>query len=525
MTRALAAALFAGLVLIPAAGTQGIKEGGTFRIAVAIGGANPIDPALVFPDAPLLDPRCGRLIGFLDKPLPAGFTLAPDLAEAMPVVSRDRRTYTFTIRKDARFSDGKRVTARAFAHALERIFTPAMDTGGGDFSDIVRAKKMLDGKATTLAGAVAKGRTLTLRLTRRASDFLLRMTYLCAVPPNLAADPEGAKAPLHSPAPYYAAQHVPGERTVLERNRFYRGERPHRVERFIAETRPGSTVDAVASGSADFSVGTASEDADRNDELVRRYGVNKSQFWVTSGFGMRLFYLNTSQPLFKNNPKLRQAVNFAIDRRKLTRELGAYVGEATDQYLLPVMPGFRDVDIYPLKGPNLKKAKQLAKGHTRSGKVVLYTPNFPLPLATAAIVQRNLEAIDLKVEIVSFPPPVYAQKVNTPGEPFDMGYAGYGAALVRDPSFLGWLFDGRDIGLNGNISYFDSPKYNQLFERASRLTGPERYRAYADLDVQLSRDAAPGIPWANLNATTFVSAKVGCIVLNPSLDLTAVCLK
>ena len=125
---------------------------------------------------------------------------------------------------------------------------------------------------------------------------------------------------------------------------------------------------------------------------------------------MRMFYLNTSRPLFKNNPKLRQAVNFAVDRRELTRELGAYVGEATDQYLLPVMPGFRDERIYPLKGPNLKKAKQLAKGHTRSGKVVLYTPNFPLPLATAQIVKRNLEAIGLKVEIVSFPPPVYAQR-------------------------------------------------------------------------------------------------------------------
>ena len=69
-----------------------------------------------------------------DKPLPDGLRLRPELAEAEPVVSRDGKTYTFTIRKDARFSDGKPVTARAFAHALERILTPAMESGGGDFS-------------------------------------------------------------------------------------------------------------------------------------------------------------------------------------------------------------------------------------------------------------------------------------------------------------------------------------------------------------------------------------------------------
>ena len=142
VTRALAATLFAALLLVPAAGTHGIKEGGTFRIAVAVGSFNAIDPALVGLAGPALDPRCGTLMGYPDKPLPAGFALAPELAEAEPVVSEDGRTYTFTIRKDARFSDGKPVTARAFAHALERIFTPAMDTDApAIFADIVGAQE------------------------------------------------------------------------------------------------------------------------------------------------------------------------------------------------------------------------------------------------------------------------------------------------------------------------------------------------------------------------------------------------
>ena len=307
--------------------------------------------------------------GLPDKPSPRP-RLRPELAEAEPVVSRDGKTYTFTIRKDARFSDGKPVTARAFARALERILTPAMESAmAGDFSDIVGAQKMLDGKATTLAGAVAKGRTLTLRLTRRVPDFLVRTTGLCAVPPSLPVDPEGASAPLPSAAPYYAAEYVPGERLVLERNRFYKGNRVHHVDRFVATivADPRPFVDDVADGTLESVDLRGSDISELAAELVQRYGVNKpgGQFFVQPGDGLRIFVLNTSRPLFKNNPKLRQAVNFAVDRRRLTRELGPRRGTATDQYLAPVMPGFRDERIYPLKGPDLKKARALAKGHMR----------------------------------------------------------------------------------------------------------------------------------------------------------------
>ena len=62
-------------------------------------------------------------------------------------------------------------------------------------------------------------------------------------------------------------------------------------------------------------------------------------------------------------------------------------------------------------------------------------------------------------------------------------------------------------------------------DEASRLTGAARDRAYGELDVMISRDAAPAIPFAAINAHAFVSARVGCVVMNPSFDVTAVCLK
>ena len=530
--RLLAIATVAGaaLLLAAAGSPRGIKEGGTFRVAACITCISFIDPAFyaVTNESVLLDPACGTLMAYPDRPFPAGARLAPSLAEADPVVSRDGRTYTFTVRKDARFSTGALVTAEAFKHALERILTPAMDTGDSSWLDIVGARKMLAGKATALDGAVARGTTLILRLTKRVVDLPIRTAALCAVPPTLPADPEGAKAPLPSAAPYYVAEYVPNQRLVLERNRFYRGERPHHVDRFVADLAAdrSEAFDQVASGTVETTIPGVI--FDRGAELAQRYGVNRSQFFVVRGSGVRVFHLNMSRPLFRNNPKLRQAVNFAVDRKALAREVGYLAETPTDQYLVPGIPGYREERIYPLKGPNLLRARALAKGHTRGGKAVLYTLPFPVDVAQAQILQRNLEAIGLKVEVKQFVPRLLFEKLATPEEPFDIARVRYGLDLNPDPSFLNILFDGRTIGVPGfyNYSYFNSPKYNRLLDHASQLPpGKERYRAYGELDVQLSRDAAPAMPAAVMNAFTFVSTGVGCIVSNPYLDLTAVCLK
>jgi peptide/nickel transport system substrate-binding protein len=518
----------AALLLVAAGSPRGIKEGGTFRIAT---GVNAIDPALANL-ALALEPACGMLMRYPDKPPPAGVRVAPDLAEAEPAVSRDGKTYTFTIREDARFSDGKPVTARAFVHALERILDPAMESfRANGFRDVVGARRMIAGKATTLAGADAKGKKLTLRLSKPVPDFLARTADLCVVPASLPADPEGAKAPLPSPAPYYVAEYVPGERLVLERNRFYRGERVHHVDRFVADLAvDASAVDQVASGTFDTAIPFAPFVARRAAELARRYGLNKSQFFVAPGNGLRLFHLNTSQPLFRKNPRLRQAVNYAVDRRALAREAGVVAGGVfveppTDQYLLPHFPGYQNTRIYPLKGPDLHTARKLAKGHTRGGKAVLYTSTSLGDAARAEILKRNLQAIGLKLEVKKFPAPL--EKLATPGEPWDIGRVLY--FVSPDPGYLNSFFDGRTIGQpeSANWSSFNSPKYNRLLDRASRLTGEERYRAYGELDVLLSRDAAPMIPISGTNLFTFVSPRVGCVVLNGFADLalTAVCLK
>jgi ABC-type transport system substrate-binding protein len=525
---AVALAASAALLLAASGTARDAREGGTFRVAVTTGIVDAIDPALtnIASESLLLDPTCATLMAYPDKPRPAGYRLTPSLAETEPIVSRDGRTWTFMIRKDARFSTGQPVTGHAFARALHRILDPRMKSPVvAPWLDVVGAQDVVDGKVTKARGIVATARTFALTFAKRPSDMPQRMTVLCAVPPALPSDPEGARAPLASPAPYFVSEYVPGERLVMARNPHYQGERPHDVTRFVANlgVDTGSAVDAVVDGRFDTVIGVNTLQP-RSAELARRYGVNKSQYWVVAGFGLRVFHLNTSRPLFRKNPKLRQAVNFAVDRAALAREAGLYGETPTDQYLLPGSPGHKDERIYPLKGPDLAKAKALARGRTRGGKAVLYTSTQPVDMAQAQILKSNLEAIGIELEI-KYPTNIF-ERLSTPGEPFDLGRVRW-FPPAPDPTSLNFWFDGRTIGQPGsiNFSHFNSPKINRLLDEASRLSGSARYRAYGELDVLISRDAAPMIPVSRVNGLSLVSARVGCVVVNPILDLTAVCLK
>jgi peptide/nickel transport system substrate-binding protein len=513
--------------LSPAAPTAG----GTFRVTEPAASIDSIDGALGFlaGDLPLFDVACASLMRVADKPLPAGFRVTPELASSFPKVSRDGKTYVFTLRKGLRFSTGAPVTAADVAYTINRFlrihspYTPS-------FTEIVGAQAVADGSATRVSGIVASGRRLTFRLLHPVGDFLENAaSILCVLPARSPLQPSGVTPPVPSPAPYYISEYVPGQRIVVKRNIFYRGNRPHHVETFVFDLTVDETqaIDDVINGASDYGWIPNLVYAGRAPELARRFGVNKKQFFVKPGSFLRMFALNTSRPLFRDNIRLRQAINFAVDRPALVAQFGAYAETSVDHYLPPIIPGYRKTHIYPLRAPNLARARALARRHTRGGKLVLYVPTRPAPQAQAQIVKQNLKRIGLDVQIVSFPPGVYFDKLANPKEPFDMGWVGW---LITQPdpgAFLNSLFDGRTIGRPGNAnwSYFNSPKWNAALERASKLTGKTQYRAYGRIDVQLARDEAPAVAYGVDDALTLVSSRTGCVIVNPYLDLATVCLK
>ena len=107
-----------------------------------------------------------------------------------------------------------------------------------------------------------------------------------------------------------------------------------------------------------------------------------------------------------------------------------------------------------------------------------------------------------------------------------MSVLGYGPDYWDPYAILNVLFEGRFIEpLGFNVAHFSSRKFNSLLAAASKLTGRARYAAYGRLDVDLVRDEAPMVAYESESVSTFISKRVGCVVLRPDLDFAAVCLK
>ena len=176
------AALACGLGLlaasaVPTSASVAARNGGTFNISLTPGGIDFLDPAKAYnpPSWAVLSATCAGLMRYPKKPPPAGLRIAPDVAAFPPRVSSDGKTYTFTLRQDFRFSDGKPVRAEAFARAISRMLIPEMKSPGAEYAkDIVGAEAVTAGTRTVPTGVTAKGTRLVIK-----SHGLL-LTFLCA---------------------------------------------------------------------------------------------------------------------------------------------------------------------------------------------------------------------------------------------------------------------------------------------------------------------------------------------------------
>ena len=145
------------------------------------------------------------------------------------------------------------------------------------------------------------------------------------------------------------------------------------------------------------------------------------------------------------------------------------------------------------------------------------------------LVKRQLAEIGLDVEVRGIPlhtaSAAYYTKLATPGEPWDLSLGLWQPSYVDPYAYINQLLDARYIG-GTNFTRFDSRTYDQQLRQTARmLQGSDRARAYGALDVRIAREAAPLAAVDILKEPTLVSERVGCVILRPVLDLTAVCLK
>ena len=455
---------------------------------------------------------------------PAGYRLVPGLAQSMPTVSRDGRVYTFVLRKGLRYSNGKPVRASDFKYAIKREFL-STGQGVGFYTGIAGAKtfsKTLKGDISGIRTNNAR-RTIRIRLTTPRGDFLTIMSLLFAAPV-----PEGTPNSIQNgniPAtgPYRISSYEPNRGFTMVRNKYFKPTRyiprgnPNRVEVSLIGDANAATQ-RVISGQADYTNAAIPPDrigsVKNRGRLILRKTANTYYFWM-----------NVNVAPF-NKLKVRQAVNYAINRNAMQRLVWGGLGTPTQNVLPPTYPSYRKLNLYPY---NPAKARQLInQAGAKGAKVTVWTREVSDALTAAQYYVSVLNSIGLDAKLNSLPRSTYYTTIGNIKTKAQTGWARW---LEDYPHPLDWF----DVLLNGNrivetdnnnYAYFSNKKVNREIEslkRAPVLT-PAVNKRWATVERQIMAQA-PWAPWSNRVFPEFFAKNIGCIHIQRlyGIDLARLC--
>lgn len=504
-----------------------IREGGTLRVNDSANVNDTLDPGVNYINSgwAVFYATCAKLVNYPDANLLGSPAVVPEVATTLPIVSDSGRQYTFTIRPGFRFNTGEAVTAASFATAINRDLAPKLHSSAVAFlHDVVGAERVIAGKATTASGVVASGDTLTVRLTAPAPDFVTRlaMPFFCAVPAALPAQDQGYN-PVPMAGPYYIADATPRGEIILKPNPYYGGSRSRHLGEIDInqDADPIASMLAIGHGSADYDIGNLDTTLLRSYEADGKLGT--ARFSVHPDLELRYLIFNLRRPVFRD-VRLRQAVNLALDRRRILAVSGLY-GKPTDQILPPAMPGYRKVAVYPLDGPKLAAARRLVAG--RHLVANLYVSADQISYLIATEVADDLQRIGIEVNVEDF-----TDRATIHTAPWDLVINDWTADYPDPYDFINAMLFGATANISGseNLGAFRNHAFDARMAAAASLGGTARWAAYAGLDADLMRTAAPIAPIADVYAPQLVSHRVraDCQVYPTQvafLDLATTCLR
>lgn len=347
---------------------------------------------------------------------------------------------------------------------------------------------------------IARGNHLTIRLTRRDPTLLtkLAMPFFQATSTALPPDREVLTG-YPSAGPYFFKSHDPNVKTELRRNRYYGGSRV----RHLSGVDVTWNVDAEHTSYTEWPFDNVFPIADTEvPAIVEKYGVNKTRFWVEPMNCVGYLAMNSERPLLKNNAPLRKAISWVVDRRKHLELATPYSGSPWTHLLPPTFPGSVTAPSQQpyAAGAEVAKARRLAAGHLRSGKVVIGYPA-RRGLAEPELLRDELVRLGFKAENVTF-------KLV---EPWDGGPGRLAMPYDIDGVPGGWCSDYLDPEtFLAPLLYFTPARGLVDVELAKirRLAADARMRALGRLDVRLMRDLAPIVGMRTYNSRYLFSSRV-----------------
>ena len=459
---------------------------------------------------------------------PAGYKLVPGLAQSLPTVSRNGKVYKFKLRKGLKYSNGSAVKASDFEWAIKRGFL-AQGQGVGFYTDIAGAEAYSKNPTAggDISGIVTNNakRTITIRLAKARGDFLTILALLFAAPVPGNTDPAIQNGSIPGTGPYKFSNYDPNRSFTMVRNPFFKPTKniprgnPNTIDVQLVGDADAATQ-RVINGQADYSNAAIPPDriadAKGKGKLLLRKTANTYYFWM-----------NIKEAPF-NKLKVRQAVNYAIDRKALQTLVWGGLGRPTQNVLPPTYPSYRKLSLY---GHNLAKAKTLINQAGANGaKVTVWTRNVSDAVTAAQYYTSILNQIGLNASLNVLPRATYYTTIGNVDTHAQTGWARW---LEDYPHPLDWF----DVLLNGdritnqdnnNYSWYKNKKTDAAIESLKKapILTPAVNARWAKVEKQIMQQA-PWAPWSNRVFPEFFGKNMSCIhtQLLYGIDLARLCKK
>ena len=446
-----------------------------------------------------------------------GTAVVPGLAEGMPEISPDGKTYKLKLRPDMKYSDGTPIKASDFTYAIQRLFKA--DSGGSVFySGIMGAPEYAEGTADTISGIVTDDATgditITLDAPNGTFENVLGLPFAAPVPTSTPLSDDATNNPPPSSGPFMITSVEAPQTLTMERNPNFQSVldagatevADAGVDKIVVTQNKSNSaqVTGVEQNTIDFMVDPP--DADRLQEVKTRFG---ERFRMEESINTYYFWMNNQTAPF-NDVRVRQAVNYAIDPEALNRVFGGRM-HPTQQILPPGMPGYEEYKLYP--GPDMNKAKALlAEANPADRDITVWTNDEPDRKRIGEYYHDVLNQMGFNATLKVIAGDVYFTTIGNQSTPdLDTGFGNWFQDFPHPDDFFRPLLNS-DAILPTNGNNFSRASYPELDAKmdellTKQLTDGDTEAQYAALDKAYMEQAA-WAPYGNEQFTTFVSDRI-----------------
>jgi len=405
-------------------------------------------------------------------------------------IGNDGRTYTFYLRRGARFHDGREVKAGDFKYSWERACAPATRslTAATYLGDIVGIKQVLTGQAKEISGVrVIDDYTLQVTIDAPKSYFLSKLTYPTAFVVDRTNAESGAewwRRP-NGTGPFKLKEWDENNLLVLERNELYHGKVAG-IERVAFQLWSGIPMNIYETGEIDVT----GVSLNYIDKVTDKTGSFHQELQIVPQLSFSYIGFNTAEPPF-DDVNIRRAFSQAIDKDKLVSLVFRDMVQSAGGILPPGIPGFNE-DLSALDY-DVNKAKALISA-SKYGDVAGLPPITITTAGWGGLISRGLEAIiqewrqNLGVEVAvrQLEPQRFLYHLKQ--EKDEMFFSGWIADYPHPQNFLDVLFHS---GVENNHGEYSNPEVDNLLDMAAVEQNNElSLELYQQAEQKLADDAA-----------------------------------